>query len=296
MAARILAIGNATLDIIHTVASYPCENDEVRCNERIVRRGGNAANTLEVLGQLGHVCSWAGVLADTADGHFLRGKLEVCGIDTATCRMADSGGAPVSTIILNESTGSRTIVHHRDLPEFTCTDFMSIELQDFDWLHFEGRNIDELRHMLQWCRENRPSIPCSLEVEKPRPGMKRLFALAGVLLFSRDYARHYGYESPEKLLRAVHNRYPDADLFCTWGERGAAALNRQGQEFHQTAMIPDRVIDTLGAGDTFNAAIIHGCLGGLETGVLLEQACRLAGRKCAQTGFTGLSDEDLFAP
>jgi ketohexokinase len=61
-------------------------------------------------------------------------------------------------------------------------------------------------------------------------------------------------------------------------------------------MIPDRVIDTLGAGDTFNAAIIHGCLGGLETGVLLEQACRLAGRKCAQTGFTGLSDEDLFAP
>jgi len=295
MMARILGIGNATLDIIHTVDRYPCENDEVRCRDRSIRRGGNVANTLTVLGQLGHACSWAGVLADTADGQFIRNDLESGGIDTSTCRVADSGSSPVSSIILNAGTGSRTIVHHRNLPEYSCDDFMEIELQSFDWLHFEGRNIDELRRMLQWCRENYPSIPCSLEVEKPRPGVEHLFGLAGVLLFSRDYGRHHGYDGPDELLQSIHANYPDADLFCTWGECGAVALNRQGQVHSQAALVPDRVVDTLGAGDTFNAAVIHGCLGGLETAILLREACGLAGRKCGQAGLEGLASGESCA-
>ena len=46
--ARILGIGNATLDIIHTVDGYPRENDEIRCTGRTLSRGGNVANTLVV--------------------------------------------------------------------------------------------------------------------------------------------------------------------------------------------------------------------------------------------------------
>ena len=53
--AKLLGTCNATLDIIHLVDSYPKENDEVRCSERCVRRGGNLANTLVVLSQPGVV-------------------------------------------------------------------------------------------------------------------------------------------------------------------------------------------------------------------------------------------------
>ena len=66
--AKLLGIGNATLDIIHHVDGYPEENSEVRCRERHVRRGGNAANTLVVLSQLGVACSWADVLVDNEEG------------------------------------------------------------------------------------------------------------------------------------------------------------------------------------------------------------------------------------
>ena len=66
------------------------------------------------------------------------------------------------------------------------------------------------------------------------------------------------------------------------------ALDRLGQVSRQPAIVPQRVIDTLGAGDTFNAAVIHGYLAGLDTASLLRQACALAGKKCSQTGFTGL--------
>jgi ketohexokinase len=298
---RILGIGNATLDIVMTVEGYPRENDEIRCRGRSLRRGGNAANTLVVLSQLGHRCCWAGTMADTAEGRFIRDDLEAHGVDTAACRLAGSGGSvPVSCILLSAGTGSRTIVHYRDLPEYSFDDFRSLELESFDWLHFEGRNMQSVSSMLAWARNRCPSIPRSLEVEKPRPGIESLFGLAQVLLFSQGYALDRGHTTPEDLLRSVHIEYPDADLFCTWGAEGAVGLDRAGQLTRQAAHVPGRVIDTLGAGDTFNAAVIDGYLAGRDVSTILCEACRLAGEKCARIGFDGLTgavscDHDLHS-
>jgi ketohexokinase len=290
--AQILGIGNATLDIIHAVDGYPQENDEVRCIDRVVCRGGNVANSLVVLSQLGHACHWAGVLVDTPEGRFVREDLESSGVDTGLCRMLASGHMPVSSILLNTATGSRTIVHYRDLPEYSFTDFAALGLESFDWLHFEGRNIGPLERMLRRSRSRYPSIPRSLEIEKPRQGIEALFELADVLLFSRDYARAHGYDAPQDLLRSVRGSCPQADLYCTWGEQGAVALDRRDRACSQPALAPSRIVDTLGAGDTFNAAVIHGHLAGLETASLLRRACLLAGKKCGRAGFAGLALAD----
>jgi ketohexokinase len=48
------------------------------------------------------------------------------------------------------------------------------------------------------------------------------------------------------------------------------------------------VVDTLGAGDTFNAAIIHAKLAGRPLAECLHDACQLAGKKCGQQGLLGL--------
>lgn len=292
---RILGIGNATLDIVMTVDGYPQENDELRCRNRSLRRGGNAANTLVVLRQLGHRCGWAGTLVDTVEGRFIRDDLEKRGVDAAACRFAASGSAPVSCILLNAETGSRTIVHYRDLPEYSIDDFRSLTLESFDWLHFEGRNVPALGGMLAWARDCHPSIPRSLEIEKPRPGIEKLFDMAQVLLFSQGYARDRGYPEPHQLLLAVHDEFPEADLFCTWGAQGAVGVDRAGRVARQPAHAPGPIIDTLGAGDTFNAAVIDGYLAGRDVETILRGACLLAGEKCTRIGFDGLirkSDEN----
>lgn len=287
--AKILGIGNATLDIVLTVDGYPRENDEVRCIDRSIRRGGNTANSLIVLSQLGHTCSWAGMLVDTAEGKYIRDDLRTHGVDTVASRLAGSGSVPVSSILLNARTGSRTIIHYRDLPEYTFTDFSALELQSFDWLHFEGRNVESLQVMLHWSCERYPSIPRSLEIEKPRPGIEDLFGLAQVLLFSQAYAASRGYTHPDGLLQAVHRQFPDADLFCTWGVKGAVCLDREGRFTSQAAHVPNRIVDTLGAGDTFNAGVIDGYLAQRDIVTILRQACMLAGEKCGRTGFDGLA-------
>lgn len=47
-----------------------------------------------------------------------------------------------------------------------------------------------------------------------------------------------------------------ATLVCAWAEEGADALGPDGRLLHSDAFPPPRVVDTLGAGDTFNAAVI----------------------------------------
>lgn len=47
-----------------------------------------------------------------------------------------------------------------------------------------------------------------------------------------------------------------AVLVCAWAEEGADALGPDGKLIHSDAFPPPRVVDTLGAGDTFNASVI----------------------------------------
>lgn len=285
--AHILAIGIATLDIVNILDGYPAEDSEVRAQAQRVSRGGNATNTLAVLSQLGHRTSWAGVWVEEPDARRIRADLEYHGIDTRHCRCLESGKVPTSYITLNTRNGSRTIIHYRDLPEFSAEDFRRIELAGIDWLHFEGRNVTETAAMLAHARATAPHIPRSLEVEKPRPGIETLFGLADVLLFSPVYARSRA-NTPETLLRAVRGTHPDAELYCTAGAAGALALERGGALHRSRAFAPERVVDTLGAGDTFNAAVIDGYLRRLPVASLLGRACRVAGLKVGQEGLRDL--------
>jgi ketohexokinase len=288
---RVLGIGIATLDIVNLVAVYPPEDSEVRALGQRLSRGGNATNTLAVLSQLGHRCAWGGVIADEPDSRHILDDLRARGIDTGPCVHHTGGKAPTSYIFLSRDSGTRTIVHYRDLPEFSSTDFARIDLDPWDWVHFEGREPVQVRAMLERLRRLRPELSCSLEVEKPRPGIEALLDLPDLLLFSRAYAEARGYPDAPALLHALRPQCPRALLVCAWGMLGAAVMDRHGSLWESPAFVPPQVMDTLGAGDVFNAGFIDGLLRGGAPRQALDQACRLAGRKCGQFGLEGLGGQ-----
>jgi ketohexokinase len=286
--AQILAVGVATLDIINEVAAYPEEDSELRALSQRVQRGGNATNTLVVLSQLGHSCVWGGVLADGPGAAVVLEELQRYRIGTAYCRRVPQGAMPTSTVTLSRASGSRTIVHFRDLPEYDLEHFSRIPLQGLQWLHFEGRDVNATRGMMQQAREQAPGLPISLEVEKPREHIEQLFPLADLLLSSSAFAACRRL-APDNLLLWFRELAPRADLVCSLGEQGAIGLGRDGVAMKANACSPEQVVDTLGAGDTFNAGVIHTLLGGALLQDALRFACALAGGKCGQRGLHKLS-------
>lgn len=287
---RILGVGAATIDIVNLVESYPAEDSEVRAVEQRICRGGNAANTLVVLSQLGHVCSFCGVIADTPDSAHIVDDLGRFGVDMRYLLRRPGGSNPTSYVTLSRRTGSRSIVHYRRLPEYRPMDFVAVDLSRFDWVHFEGRDPEQLEPMLRRLAAS-PGIGCSLEVEKARPGIEALFSYPRLLMFSRGYARSTGYgQATDLLLQMGDSLRPDAQATCAWGDRGAWGLDAAGLIHHAPARSPARLVDTLGAGDVFNAGVIHGLAAGRQMPQLLRDACRLAGKKCGVPGLEGLSD------
>ena len=285
---HILTVGIATLDIINLVDHYPAEDEEMRAVDQHIESGGNAANTACVLAQYGHKVDFAGTLAHEPDGYRIEQQLKAKHVATGFCQHVKKGKAPTSYITLNQQTGSRTIVHYRDLPEYDYQHFHQIPLEEFDWFHFEARNASEVRRMLVETQQRRVDQPISLEVEKEREEIDSLLPLADILLFSRVFVTARGFDKPAAFFDAMRSHIPEAILVCTWGDQGAWARDRNNRDYHAPACPPPEIIDTLGAGDTFNAGLIHAMVSGLTLAEALVHACQLAGKKLGQHGFGGL--------
>jgi len=246
---RILLTGVATLDIINLTEHYPTEDSEVRALEQHIRCGGNACNSAVVIQQLGIQASLLSNLADDAHADSIRCQLQNQQIDLSFCpRQADSI-TPTSCITLSQNSGSRSIVHYRQLDELRADDFTCVDLSVFQWLHFEARNCVQLRAMLQYaCGFN---IPISIELEKPRPHMDAIPGYADVLLISRMYAESLQFNDARSCVEHFASIYPDKIISCSWGKLGAWAYDRNSI-IHQPAEPVAQPVETLGAGDTFN--------------------------------------------
>jgi len=87
---------------------------------------------------------------------------------------------------------------------------------------------------------------------------------------------------PEATLRSLLTRFGLHLVVMTRGAEGALFVSPNG--VIDQSGIPTKVVDTVGAGDSFTAAFVLGILRGDAPEVILQKACEIASAVCSQSG------------
>ncbi|XP_020344007.1 ketohexokinase isoform X3 [Oncorhynchus mykiss] len=290
---KILCIGLVCLDIINVVDKYPEEDTDTRCLSQRWQRGGNASNSCTVLSLLGAPCAFMGSLAPGHVADFIVGDFSRRGVDISSVAWQREGETPCACCVVCPPRGSRTVVlSDTNLPDVSAADFSKVDLSQYKWIHWEGRNAEEQVKMIQQVELSNNTLPqqhritVSVEIEKTREPLYQLFHYGDVVFVSKDVAMHFGFHSAASALKGLYHRVKKgAVLICAWAEKGADAMGPDGIVVHSDAFPPEAVVDTLGAGDTFNASVIYTLSNGGGVQEALTFGCQVAGRKCGVHGY-----------
>jgi len=267
--------------------------------------GGASLNVVAHAVQLGARGAIVSEVGDDADGWEIRRRLQVLGVDPTGMRVRpdlptglvdvqlDASGVPTFTIRAPAAWDAITMDAGREklAGEADAVVFGSLAQRD------------------PRSREGIGSFLCAL-----RPGCLKVFDInlrppfisAPVIIDSLELADVLKLNDAElpvlaeilglagnetDRLRALRKRF-DLDLVVyTRGEQGSRLLSAAGDESHPGC--PANVVDTVGAGDAFTAAVTVGCLRGLELTRLQELANRVAAFVCSQAGAVPLLPKEL---
>ncbi|XP_074905875.1 ketohexokinase isoform X4 [Buteo buteo] len=299
---RILCVGLVCLDIITVVPAYPTEDTDTRCVSQRWQRGGNASNSCTVLALLGAPCAFMGSLAPGHAGDFVPAELRHGWLDTCHA-------VPQPPACLHR--------HCRCQPGRTCRPACprvsgiphpALCPPSFIAADFQRRGVD-VTHVA-W--QPHGDVPCACCIVSAASGSRTIMLydtnlpdvtardfervdlsqykwIHWEVFISKDLARHFGYRSAPEALQGLRGRVqPGATLICAWAEEGADAVGPDGELVHSDAFPPETLVDTLGAGDTFNAAVIFALSAGRSLQDALTFGCQIAGRKCGIQGFDGI--------
>jgi len=281
----VLGFGAVAVDDLVYLDHFPAPDSKEPVRDEQRAGGGLAGTALVAAARLGVRAAYAGVLGDDDLSHYTIAELEREGVDCTLVRRQEGSGPVHSTIIVDRSTGERTILHYaaRVVPpdESDVTPELiaqcSVLFVDSTVIA-AGLLAAELAH--------RAGIPVVADLEHPgAPGVPELSLAADHLIVGATFARAVtGEDEPAAMVRGLHAPGRAAtvvtvgDLGC-WYAVGAAVLT-----VHHTPAYTVRAVDTTGCGDVFHGAYAAALARGGTVDRAVAVATIAAGLKATQPG------------
>lgn len=265
---KILNYGSMNLDYVYSVEHIVSDGETIQAKSKAVHCGGKGLNQSIAVARAGSVVYHAGIVG--ADGDILLSTLESNGVDTSYIKRVT--GESSHTIIQVDSKGQNCII-------VFSGESMKPNEQDLDRVlaGFDAGDILIVQNELfnsPLIVEKAASKGMSV-ILNPSPINDQLndYPLEKVdwfILNEIEAEALTKQQKPDRMLRSLEQKFPNASVVLTLGERGAC-LRRNDLVINQPSYKVD-VVDTTAAGDTFTGYFIAGYAQGLP----FEQTMRRA--------------------
>jgi sugar/nucleoside kinase (ribokinase family) len=294
----VAVIGDANVDL---EIRLPSQDTATHANpDPVMSGGGSAANTAAALARLGRSVRFVGTVGDDAAGRFAVHSLAEAGVDVTGMRtLVDDDNATVTVIVVVRDDGERLIYvwPPRGGAHSALDNSMAITaVEDCDWLHVSGiclRASPAREAMLIGMERARAAgTPVSLDLNLRlenwgwedgfRQTISEAIERADVVFGAAqsEICALTGITDPFEAAAAVAG--DERTVVARLSEHGAIAVHR-GVAVSSPGL-PTEVIDTVGAGDAFNAGFITARIGGAPLSDALTQGNAVAAFTISRPG------------
>lgn len=286
---KVLFVGDINIDIIMGgLATPPVLDREVTCSSYDVTLGSAAAICACAYASLGGDASFAGLAGVDDDGEFMMKGMEHFGVNTDLVSRTDKVRTGVTVNLIYEGTRSQ-VTYPGTIAEYDGSELTEELLGRFDHLHLAGpyqqtRFRPRITAVLGLARHlgKTTSLDTQWDPAETWESLEGWLARLDYLFVNEDEAISFtGVADPEKALLKLAER--TAMPVIKLGPRGVLLIS-DGQPVRIPAKKVE-VVDTTGAGDSFDAAFLFGRL---EKGMDAIAAARFgnaaAGRSCTFPG------------
>lgn len=288
----VLGLGIAAVDDLLYVDAYPRPDSKVAVRARQRQGGGLTATALVAAARLGARAAYGGVLGDDELSRFTLRELEREGVDCAPVLRKGQAEPCHSVVVVDRSTGSRTILYSSERvlsrqPDEVTPDLIGqCRLLFVDYATgYGGLRAVRLAHDL--------GIEVVGDVERLTvPGAEELLHEIDHLIVGIEFAAlATGEAQPGDMVRALFGS-GRACCAVTAGDRGCWYAKQDGEARHVPAYrVP--VVDTTGCGDVFHGAYAAVVSFGESVDRAIEIATAAAALKATKPGGrAGIPDRD----
>jgi sugar/nucleoside kinase (ribokinase family) len=297
---KVLIVAEPAVDMYMHLAELEDMQIMSASPESTMFAGGTGGNTAGALARIGVLTSFFGAVGNDAFGKFFINELAQVGVDvsqiveingafTLLCTVAAlKDGRRYFTIYPAKGYAAGLIEksHRRD-------DF----LEDTIWMHVSGSCLSEpiARETIIDCMKlaKERDIPISLDLNlRPREdkmprdyldSVWKAINLATYVLGSADeeFFPLTGVEDPTGSAKEIGSG--NKTVIARLGEKGSLAVLPSGDCFHASAFSV-HVVDTLGAGDVYDAGFIYAILEGKKTSEAIIWGNALAAASISSIG------------
>lgn len=300
----VVMIGDAAVDMVVRLPGAPgAVSVHATSPEPELSGGGSVANTAAAGASLGIPTAFMGPVGEDAYGSFLREGLSALGIDTSAV-VTQPGAFTLMVIATVDRTGERyfSIYPHQGsaIARFRPEQVNEAMIRQAAWAHFSGWTLVEspareaILYAMQVARE--AAVPISLDLNLRltsdvfpadyRTAIERAIEHTDFLFGSAVEELHFltGTTDPERSGHILANGL--RTVIPRLGAEGSMAITPDGKAFHSPAY-KTTIVDTIGAGDSFDAGFIAAMVEGQPINEGLRWGNALGALTIAREGARG---------